>query len=433
MTVFFYCLFIKMFLRLNKNVLINQLKMFFISNKNVFELEKKPETLYSKSRNKIKTTHVDLMKPNKVYLEKKEAVRKAILASGKESGEFFMTLPQMSEKFKTSLNTMSKVVSALQDEGLLLSQKGKGISINRLTPTGNRCIGWFITQRLQPSHFYRQEFERGFEDAAGQCGYNTAIWTLLQHEVEQEPLPFLEMLASRHIISGVIIESFLVKNLNFLIKYNIPYVCVGGFKDESIWAVDVTPLEIFNYIMEFLTGCCHRRIGIVDNINPCAAKSSGKLNEYEKLLISGSEKTRIVYEDYVDKGLIDGSPELFFPINILEEGALGKIIRWYKELSVKPSAIFMPDATMAWKMVQALRNEGIRVPEDVSIVSKGSSLVPEELSMWEMPVERTAAACIRLLKRQIEGDISGNRQEKLHGNLRFGKTVKLYKGDFSQS
>jgi DNA-binding LacI/PurR family transcriptional regulator len=88
----------------------------------------------------------------------------------------------------------------------------------------------------------------------------------------------------------------------------------------------------------------------------------------------------------------------------------------------------MTDDTFAWQVIQRLRRDGIRVPDDVSIMTDGSPQAPEELTMWECQIEKLGCACVRLLKRQFDGDSGLPRQATLYPRLRRGRTVKVLQG-----
>ncbi|REK75638.1 LacI family DNA-binding transcriptional regulator [Paenibacillus paeoniae] len=79
--------------------------------------------------------------------------------------------------------------------------------------------------------------------------------------------------------------------------------------------------------------------------------------------------------------------------------------RWMKTNTL-PTAVFAGDDMMAFGVMDALKNNGLRIPDDVSVVGYDDQLFATQIRPWlttvRQPVEWIGAQAIELLLKQIE-------------------------------
>jgi LacI family transcriptional regulator len=85
----------------------------------------------------------------------------------------------------------------------------------------------------------------------------------------------------------------------------------------------------------------------------------------------------------------------------------------------RPTAVFAANDLSALGAIQAARELGLRVPQDVSII--GFDDIPEagstRLSTIAQPLHDMGATALRMLVRQLAGDATATKHEHLHAEL----------------
>lgn len=367
------------------------------------------------------------------YLRAKEQVKKEIARLNMKPGDRFFTTRELAAHLGTSTVTASRTIAALQEEGLLVAHKGKGIFIGEPTEIlSAQCIALVTTSLLSSDHPYMSQFLEGVEAECACWDYHMGVFRVERGMPLAKANRFVHQIAQTGSISGMV---FMVTHLSreeyqWLTDRGLAVVLLGSYADPNVWCVEQFPEGSFNDALDFLIGLGHRRIGSYYGIQAFHPD----VDEQRDLDLTWRiprwhtfKKTR---QTYIDQGLIDGDAMLCPTIDDTQPDAVEKICKWYFEQSNRPTALFLPEEKIAWQVVQKLRESGIRVPEDVSIMSRGTDESPDELCLWQIPVKQLGRTAIRLLRDQMQG-VERTRSENVFARLRRGQTVKVHVGDAS--
>lgn len=190
-------------------------------------------------------------------------------------------------------------------------------------------------------------------------------------------------------LDGVIVASASLNDpiIPNLLSDKIPFVSVGRYPDERVNYVDVDNVGGARMAVEHLIRLGHRRIATITGPLDMVA-SQDRLNGYRQALEANGipvDESLIVEGDFTE-----GS------------GMLGM----QRLLPASPTAVFVASDMMAIGALRTLRQIGLRVPDDVAIVSfddipLASSIEPP-LTTVRQPIERLGAIAAELLLSLLE-------------------------------
>lgn len=117
--------------------------------------------------------------------------------------------------------------------------------------------------------------------------------------------------------------------------------------------------------------------------------------------------------------------------DITQEEGFRKMLEWMKEHPGEfPQGIFAFNDPLAIGAMKALRDTGIRIPEDVRIIgfseSKSALIVEPQLSSVAQPLEDIGKNAVRLLLEKIRDPQSPDRKVVLHAKINIRKSSEFY-------
>lgn len=147
--------------------------------------------------------------------------------------------------------------------------------------------------------------------------------------------------------------------IDYLLEQNIPFVLVGQptSKADYITYVDNDNCLAANEGTKGLIGLNHKRIAFIGGVNGLMVTNK-RLAGYKQAL---EEANIPVQEEYIifDDFLIEGGKHAVEKLLALQE---------------LPTAVLVTDDLMAMGVMQSLNEEGLRIPEDVAILSFNNTI-----------------------------------------------------------
>jgi len=190
-------------------------------------------------------------------------------------------------------------------------------------------------------------------------------------------------------LDGVIVASASTDDplLPNLLRDRIPMVSVGRYPDERVNYVDVDNIGGARMAVEHLIRLGHRRIGTI----------TGRLDmPHGQDRLAGYKEALQANGIQVEDGLIAEG-------DYTESGGMTAMRRL---LHASPTAAFIASDTMAIGALRVLAQVGLRVPEDVALVSFDdipiSGAVQPPLTTVRQPIERLGATAVDLLVGLLE-------------------------------
>ena len=304
----------------------------------------------------------------------------------------------VAEKAEVSVNTASRAINNKPDineetkKRVLQIAKELGYIRNaaavalRTKKTGT--IGVVIADNRNP--FYA-EVLNGMEEAAREKNYHIILAnTQRDYKKEEEAINLL--LVKR--VDGLLITPVQDKDddIKNLIDANIPFVVVGrDFENIEVDAIYNDEVKGGFLATEYLIKKGHKRISLIDGFL-YKSPAKGRLEGYKKAL----NKYRIS----LDESLISVGD-----INI-EDGY--ERTKQMLEKNLDFSAIFAYNDMMAFGAMQAIKEKGLRIPEDIGLVGYDdipfSSLISPALTTIRLKKQDLGVESVKLLFSRINGN-----------------------------
>ena len=310
----------------------------------------------------------------------------------------YITLKMVAKRAGVSVNTASRAINNKPDINLetkkrvLQIAKELGYIRNaaavalRTKKTGT--IGVVIADNRNP--FYA-EVLNGMEEAAREKNYHI-ILANTQRDYKKEEDAINLLLAKR--VDGLLITPVQDKDddIKNLIDANIPFVVVGrDFENIEVDAIYNDEVKGGFLATEYLIKKGHKRIALINGFlykSPAKGRSEG----YKKAL----NKYRIP----LDESLISVGD-----INI-EDGHERTKQMLEKDLNF--TAIFVYNDMMAFGAMQAIKEKGLRIPEDIGLVGYDdipfSSLISPALTTIRLKKQELGIESVKLLLSRINGN-----------------------------
>ena len=279
----------------------------------------------------------------------------------------------------------------------------QGLNFNR-----TKTIGLIIPHIL---NLIYMEIAKGVEDVAIQKGYTVFMCNVEKNDkMESE---YVEQLLTRR-VDGIIFlfSSLEEENLKSIEERGVPIVLVGENKDViGFNSVKVNCRLGAESMLKQLVEDGYRSIGILYGNDP-EQESLDMLEGYKSVL---SENTITINENYVKQ-----------VENTIEGGYLG-----VKKMlgSDAPRVIFATSDEIAYGAMDAVKDMGLRIPEDIAVAGFGNSrmsnLVEPKLTTVELPFHKMGIYGARLLFDLIEDEdksYENPRQITLQTKLRIRKS-----------
>jgi DNA-binding LacI/PurR family transcriptional regulator len=261
------------------------------------------------------------------------------------------------------------------------------------------------------SNPYSTELARAVRDAATAKNYNLFI-CISEHSAEEDIAAF-ESLTS-HSVDGLIVATRANDSgdeyLKSIVENNVPVVAIGrDFYHKQIDYISADNLHGGYEATQHLIDLGHQRIGFIGATLANEAKLKrlqGYLNALEK---HGIE---------IDERLVTGRREARTGVPGYSTEKIGyEGMKRLLSLPNRPTAIFARNDFTAIGAMTAIKEAGLRIPQDIAII--GFDDIPlavhmsPSLSTVRQPMRLQGEIAAEMLLRRIESDESLLREEKI--------------------
>jgi len=261
------------------------------------------------------------------------------------------------------------------------------------------------------SNPYSAELARAARQAATAGNYNLFI-CISEHSAEEDIAAF-ESLTS-HSVDGIIVATRANdagdEYLRSIVENNVPVVVIGrDFHHEKIDYIAADNFHGGFEATQHLIDLGHRRIGFIGATLESGAKLKrlqGYLNALEK------------HDIEVDERLVTGRKEARTGVPGYSTEEIGyEGMKRLLSLPNRPTAVFARNDFTAIGAMTAVKEAGLRIPQDVAII--GFDDIPlavhmsPSLSTVRQPMRLQGQLAAELLLRRIESDQNSLREEKI--------------------
>lgn len=244
---------------------------------------------------------------------------------------------------------------------------------------------------------------RGLEEVAVNKGYNIILCSTGEDPIRQ--IEYLRMLERKQ-VDGVILTALRnpLEEVKAFLQHG-PIVLASEYaEDDSLPAVVIDNIRAAEHVTEHLILKGHKRIGFIngpEHIILCRDRQRGYVQTLEKYGIPVSHDS-ILCGDFTMEGGFGCAKQLL-------------------QLEEKPSAIFAANDEMAVGVIQAVQEQGLRVPQDVAVVGfdnvQISRVVQPNLTTIDQPIFQIGVQAMELLMSCLEGIVLKDKRIVLETNL----------------
>lgn len=299
-----------------------------------------------------KTKYGDLVR----YLEN-EIERGAL-----KQGDKLPSENELTERFGVSRQTVRRAIGILEEQGVVRSVRGSGTYVGlegREAPGKKNRIAVLTT--YVDSYIFPKTIQ-GIESVLFERGYSVQL-SFTNNTLEREKNVLTDLI-SRDDVAGIIVEGTKsgLPNPNLMLYHQllnrrIPVLFVNTFYPElAVPHVSLNDVEVAEKAVNFLIERGHRNIGAILKLDDGQGRMRylGYLRAMEAAGLAVTD-SRMVWID------TDESKQLGY--------CRDRILNRVEECT----ALFCYNDQIAFQLIRLLRERGIRVPEDVSVISVDDS------------------------------------------------------------
>lgn len=256
-------------------------------------------------------------------------------------------------------------------------------------------LGLCVDSEAMGKGWFFQRLLKGFSCGAAEKGYHVLLLT------RQEGVPEHDYYMGIHgngPVDGVLLTDPNINDtyMQKLIEREVPFVILGRPADAAVkHYVDNDNVAISLTVMEHLAALGHRRIAFINGPEDWTV-SVDRLEGYRR----ASQSCGTCYD-----------PSLLRFSNFTREGGY-EGVRSLLRSGAEFTAVFAADDMMAIGACQALQEESLRVPQDVSIVGVNNDIIAQiynpPLTTVEVHAEEMGEEAARMLIGLVEEDERGS-------------------------
>ena len=303
---------------------------------------------------------------------------------------------------KVSPKTQKRVLDAAQKIGYRPNALARGLITNK-----TNIIGLVMGNIQNP--FYPEILDK-LTKSLYERGYHVLFFFFFNDEIDQDEISqFLEYNVEGVIMTDVLLSSSVVSRLS---THDIPIVLFNRYtQDSSCHSVCCDNYAAGKKIAEYLFKQGHQKFTYI----------SGRINTS-----TSRDREKGFVEFLTQKGI---KP-------IVEEGdytyeAGYNVAKKLLKDSNRPDAIFCANDIMALGVIDAAKNLGISIPNDLSIIGFDDIAMASwplySLTTWQQPVNEMIEETINILLNRVEEETAKPKCLFLSGSLIERKSVKILK------
>lgn len=325
-----------------------------------------------------------------------------------------LTLEDIAERAGVSRSTVSRVVNDHPNvkpsvrKRVLDVIQSTGFQPNAAARTLASQHSWMlglVLPRSVTSFFSDPYFPRltqGIAQACNQMDYTLGLFLISTQEDEEKIFP---RVSRKGLLDGILLQSGQVGDLliDRLLTSNIPLVIAGRpFHTNDVSYIDVDNVQAAYSAVNHLIGLGYQRIGTIAGPHHSTV-GIDRLQGYRKAFAEADrsmDESLIVEGDFTEAEGYSAMQEL---------------------LEAKPDAVFAASDIMAIGGMRAVREAGLRIPEDVAFVGFDdlplATLVDPQLTTVHQPIYQLGFKAVELLISLIENGVTPARRVILDTEL----------------
>ena len=207
-----------------------------------------------------------------------------------------------------------------------------------------------------------------------------------------DPVDVMEEIARSRACDGMIITDLRVddQRLDILERAGLPYVVRGSSPKPGVVAVGIDNFQVGHQAISYLAGLNHRRIGVY-NVGEDLMSGRGRREGIYAACAECGDALTLEYRD-----------DVHYKTGVYEA------VQARLRLPDFPTALFLENEIGALGAIRALEEAGLRVPEDVSVLTclnaRFMEQVAPSLTVLDLHQAEVASEAGHLLAKMLRGD-----------------------------
>jgi DNA-binding LacI/PurR family transcriptional regulator len=335
-----------------------------------------------------------------------DTLRRRIRAGALAAGSRLPSLAKLQAEFKVSQDTAERAYNVLEQEGLIIRRHRSGTFVappeatNKQIVVGISGIGFRFTEEQ-----YWAQLVQGINDTAAKAQAQVTLLGVVSTDGWEKA-------------DGILVCDWSTNDQTRLIPSLLPCVSVLVPTNE-ISCVVADDYQGARLTTEYLLGLGHRKIAYLYSSDKSVM--ARRLAGYRDALIENGVEFNAQWERAMAGHYIAGVPYVF--------GGRDQMRSWLREgwRELGCTAILTQNDEIAMGVIEALREAGLRVPEDVSVVgfdgADSRSYFSPRLTTVKLPLRQIGAAAMDLLLSQIKSDEPYVERRVLPVELEIGEST----------
>ena len=318
-----------------------------------------------------------------------------ILDVARESGVSYATVSRVLSGFEfVKDTTRTRVVEAAERLGYVANAQARTLAGGR-----SQVIGVLVPGL---DNGYIGEIIRGVDEELARVNYDLMLYTTHRHRGREAH--YVNLIANGFTEGLILVVPLISKTyLVALRERSFPYVLIdqGEFTGASS-VVDSTNWQGAYDATRYLIDQGHRRIGFIAGVMELGSAAE-RFNGYRAALSDFQipfEPTLVCEGDFSQYGGREATRKL---------------------MPAKPTAIFASNDLMALGAMEFLRDSGLRIPEDMSLVGFDDipqmSIAHPKITTVHQPLDEMARTAVKLLLERLENPDSPAQRVTLETHL----------------
>ena len=309
--------------------------------------------------------------------------------------------------FNISPETRQKVQDAAESLSYVPDASAQALASRRA-----KAIGLVMTR--DPHHIASDAFLPQIISGLMEVIKDNKLRLLIEYvEVEHQDRAYLELARAKH-IDGMILLTPRIDDVGLkkLEQVDIPTVLMGHLEGSNLYSVDVDNQVAAEQGVQHLLDLGHTKIACISNAPPSYAASPDRVIGYKNALLAAGitpNESLIRYADFdPESGYIQMK-------SLLESGN-------------KFTAIFVASDNVAMGAKAALREAGLRIPEDISLVGfddiPWAQYADPPLTTVHLQAEEMARKACLVLMDLLQGNEPKEKQQIIETHLVLRKSSR---------
>jgi len=359
------------------------------------------------------------------YVQLQNQIKKMITNGELKPHSRLPSESQMAEQFSVSVFTVRQALDGLQREGLLDRVQGNGTFVRGYKSANSnrqlrssRMLACVVGNMRWAEQDYPAMVQliRGLNSAIDKSSYNLSI-TALSNRGADWPKDYILGILPPNAVAGLVLSAQELSEVEALrlAKSGLPTVMLNRYSpDHLTMSVRADICRGIYEAVDYLIGLGHRKIALLNSRNETPLGRE-RLAGYRAALL----KAELTFD-----------PQYVWQVDYEPPWALEATkVLFGLAAHRRPTAILTADDVIAWDVIKHVEQDGLRVPDDISIVSCtefagfGPKYKHMSLSTIYMPIEELGRLAMQMLLDELSGKKIENREVVLPVEFHPGGTI----------